>query len=541
MKLLFNEVPQDAASVSETEFRAYPGGALVDELSGEADAIESLFRKTAPRQKIEDVIKGVQVPPRALCASIRFEVGEDDDDLFLRRIMDRWEAEFLGGFVRHEHYEVAWTLLRMPEAGHELRAFVPLWDKREQKPLVLPKGCMDRAAIWTKVQALTFGLVDPYGSGRDGERPDFSRQESLKKPLRAALVDHIEEAVFAGDLRSRDDVIADLERLGFHVVHADGRSLSVKYDGENETIQRKARRPLELSGPVFSAGFGSGKDPRARDLEVTIAEGLHRLREEVANLTAAAEAGLGDRVSASVRQEVGSALAKAQNGLDERRNDFEQEVAKFAERAVAGVQDRAGDVLREVSTARDGLQGSLTEYVRRLDAVNEAKAEEAKAALSDAYQVVLKLNADLKAAKDVLDRQLTSQARTINRMRYGLLGGAALAAVLALCTGWFIWRGGAQVVGYRSAMADLAAAEERLAGVVASGQRQIEVHDAELGRAQAALQSVVQNLSVLGDAVRIEKKADGTNALTIYSRRLPSVPKCEQDPNCVARVDLQRR
>ena len=50
---------------------------------------------------------------------------------------------------------------------------------------------------------------------------------------------------------------------------------------------------------------------------------------------------------------------------------------------------------------------------------------------------------------------------------------------------------------------------------------------------------MVQSLTILGDAVRIEQKADGTNALTIYTRKIPSVRNCDRQPGCVARVDTR--
>lgn len=534
MRLRFNEVPRDAETIEATGFLDRKDGVRVAELIGRSTAVEAAWKKTAPRKRIEDVIRGVATPPRALMGALLFGGDEDTEEATLRRLAERWEADFLPGFTRHEHYEILWHHLNWGNA-HELRFFMPLWDKTAQAPLAVPKGVADKADVWTKVQVVTFGFRDPFQGGRHGPRPEF--RIDPKKSLRFTIIEHIEEAVLAGDLRSRRDVIADLGRIGFEVVSEDDLSVSIRYGGADEELAKKGRRAIELTGPAFGAGFGQVADPRIMQLEAAQRGALASLREEAKRLTGQVPDELKAAVDREVERRVNAALVTAQKGMDERITSFELALDQAVTGAVEEVREHTAGASGAVVAAREELGEALGAHAKTLAELRARESAAAERELQGAYAVVRKLTADVDQVRKLLDDKLQRQESVIQWLRWSLGGAALMIFVLVGMTGYFAISGTGQIAKIAMASARLDNQQAEL-----DAHREVLTATRELhAQAQAALQGMAQSLSGISTALQVERKADGSSALTVYTRRLPSVRDCERDASCIAQLDNRSR
>lgn len=542
MLLRFNDVPRDAGSLSETGFLDRRDAPRVVELFGRQASVEATYKRTGTRA----VQSAIQGQARALMGALVFSADEDADEMFLRRMAERWEADFLQEMSRFEHYEILWHHLNWG-AGHELRFFLPLWNKVEQAPFAVPKQMIDRSDLWTRVQALTFGLQDPFPRHRAGMRPGLQLSDrGPNKTLKAALTAYIEDAVMAGELHSRGAVIADLGKIGFEVAKEDPHALTVRYAGTDADLAQKARKPIMLTGPAFSDGFGMIDDPKILELQEEVKAGLKRIRDEAAAQSARLAPGIEKVIQDAADRHSKAALKEAGPELEKRLSEFQQEAEQLVEgqRTALAISlktsgDEADRMRRNIATTIEGFNKATKEGKDALvaDTIREL------AASAESVKVFTK---NLEGAKKQLQELVERKDRIIKHLTYGLIAAGCVAVLLLIPTLYFSTRGASLVAEVKTASAEIAEQKAQLdvlAGQTAeelAQHRDALTHAVELERqVQEALQGMVQSLRILGDAVRIEEKADGTNALTIYTRKIPSVRNCDRQPGCVARVDTR--
>lgn len=542
MLLRFNDISRDAATLDETGFLDRKGSPRVLEMVGRQPAAEAAFKKTGAKA----VQSAIQGQPRALMGAIEFTGNEEDDDSFLRRMIDRWEAHFMAGYSRHDHYEILWHHLKWG-VGHELRFFLPLWNKADQAPLPAPKSALDRADIWTRVQALTFGLKDPFPRQRAGIRPDFQLAErGPNRSLRSALIAHIEDAVMAGELRSRREVIADLGKSGFEVSKEDPEALTVRYTGVSEELVQKSKRPIQLAGPAFEEGFGQVADPKVLEIEEVVKEGVKRLRSEARAHSEKLEPDIGKVISDAVGREIIDALGKTDRTLEEKLTDFQSRAAALIEQKKAEIGKGAAEMQASAEVERKKLDEQLAHFQKVTRESKAALMEEVKSDLSTSVEVVKTFSAKLSAMQQQVDDQLMRKDALIKKQSYLLGAAAAVALILLMPTVYFSIGGAGLVSQVKDATAQIEEQRQEFSALGAQTSDELVQHRAALshavelqGQVQDALQGMAQSMSILNDAVRIEEKADGSSALTIYSRKIPTVRNCDRQPGCIARVDTR--
>lgn len=542
MLLRFNDVPRDATMLDETSFFDRKDSPRVVELIGRQAAVEAAYRKTGAKA-IQAAIQG---QPRALLGAIVFAGDEEDDDNFLRRIAERWETSFLPGYVRHEHYEILWHHLNWG-AAHELRFFLPLWNRAEQVPLPVPKAMIDRSDLWTRVQALTFGLKDPFPRYRSGIRLDFQLAErGPNKGLRSALTAYIEDAVMAGELRSRREVIADLGKIGFEVAKEEPQALTVRYVGESGDLAQKAKRPVVLTGPAFAESFGQIDDPKLVEIEDAVKDGVKRLQAEAKAQSEKLAPGVEKAIQDAVERYVGDAMSRADQGLEKRLVGFQERTAQLAAEKHSEFAEGAKNLEVEAEATRRILNEQLVSFQKVARESKDALVEETDRDLAASVEVIKLFQKKLDAAQAQLDEQATRKDALIKKLTYGLVALGVIAVLLLVPSLYFSVGGARLVAEVKAASAEIAKQQEKLATLSHRTGEEVAQHRAALTHAvdlhnqvQEALQGMAQSLSILGDAVRIEKKADGTNALTIYTRKMPTVRNCDREPGCIARVDTR--
>lgn len=542
MLLRFNDVPRDATSLDETGFLDRKDAPRVAELVGRQAAVEAAYKRTGAKA----VQSAIQGQPRALLGAIIFSGDEEDDDIFLRRMAERWEADFLSGYVRNEHYEILWHHLNWG-AAHELRFFLPLWNKAEQAPLPVPRAMIDRSDLWTRVQALTFGLKDPFPRYRSGIRPDFQLAErGPNKGLRSALTAYIEDAVMTGELRSRREVIADLGKIGFEVAKEDPQALAVRYVGESEDLAQKAKRPVVLTGPAFGEGFGRIDDPKIVELENAVKEGVSRLRAEAKAHSEKLAPGVEQAIQDAAQQHVADAMGKVDQGLVARFSSFQERAAQLVSEKQSELADGVKSLEAGADTARRNLNEQLMDFQKVARESKDVLVEETGRDLAAAAEVVKLFQKKLDAAQAQLDEQGAKKDALIKKLSYGLAVVGVIALLLLVPTLYFSFGGARLVAEVKMASAEIAEQQAGLAALSRQTSEEIEQHRAALTHAvdlqsqvQEALQGMAQSLTILGNAVRIEQKADGTNALTVYTRKIPTVRNCDRQPGCIARVDTR--
>lgn len=542
MLLRFNDVPRDASTLGETGFLDRQNAPRVTELIGRQAAVEAAYKKTG-QKAVQTIIKG---QPRALWGAIEFSGDEEDDEQFLRRIAERWERDFLSGLNSHEHYEILWHHLNWG-AGHELRFFLPLWNKADQVVLPVPKTMIDRSDLWTRVQALTFGLSDPLPRRRAGIRPTFQLAErGVNRSLRSALTAYVEDAVMAGEITSRQSVIADLGKAGFEVVKEDADALTVRYVGDNQEVAQKARRPVVLTGPTFGEGFGLIDDPRIVQIEEAVRDGMKRLQATAKAQTEQLAPGIEEAIQSAVERRVSDSLAQADHGMRQRLD-------KFSEHAAAVVTAHQGELASGIKdseaaaeVARRKLSGHLVEFQKVATETKAALVDEAGRELVAATEVVKLFEKKLAKVQQQLDDTTERKDALIRKLTFGLIGAGVVAALLLVPTLYFSIGGAKLVAEVKASSAQVADQAAQLAALSNQTADELAQHRAALthaveleGQVHQALQGMARSLSVLGEAVRIEQKADGRNALTIYTRRIPSVRNCDRELGCVARVDTR--
>lgn len=542
MLLRFDDIPRDAAKVEDTGFLDRQNNPRVIELIGRLPAVEAAFKKTGTKA----VQAAIQGQPRALAGAIVFASREPEDDVFLRRIAERWEADFFPDFARHEHYEIVWQHLNWG-AGHELRFLLPLWNKAEQAPLPLPKVMIDKAALWTRVQALTFDLQDPMPRHRAGIRPSFQLADrGANKGLRPALTTFVEDAVMAGELRSRGDVIADLGKIGFELVKAEPQALTVRYVGDDAELAAKARRPVVLTGPAFSDGFGQIDDPKILLIEEAARQGAKRVRDAVQ----AQIEGLQPAISKAVEQALDARASDAVRATDKQMNALLEGFVKKASDAAAvqnaELEFASDQTSKAVEAARRTISGCLTDFQKVATETKDVLVKGAERDLHDTVEVVKVFTREVAASKAQLDDLTAKKDAQIRKLTFGLVGAGVVALLLLVPTLYFSIGGAGMVAEVRAAATEIADEKARYQALAAATAEELEQHRAALSHAvslqeqvQQSLQGFAQSMSFLGDAVKIEQKADGTNAVTIYTRRIPSVRNCDRDPGCVARIDTR--
>lgn len=542
MLLRFNDVPRDATTLDETGFLDRKDAPRVIELIGRRAAVEAAYKRTSAKA----VQSAIQGQPRALLGAIVFSGDEEDDDIFLRRMAERWEADFLSGYARHEHFEILWHHLNWG-AAHELRFFLPLWNKAEQAPLPVPRAMIDRSDLWTRVQALTFGLKDPFPRYRSGIRPDFQLAErGPNKGLRSALTAYVEDAVMAGELRSRREVIADLGKIGFEVAKEDPQALTVRYVGESDDLAQKARRPVVLTGSAFGEGFGRIDDPKIVELEDTVKAGVARLRAEARAQSEKLAPGVEQAIQDAAQRHVADAIGKVDQGLETRFSGFQERAAQLVLEKRSELAEGVKTLEAGADTARRNFNEQLVNFQKVARESKDALVEETGRDLAAAVEVVKLFQKRLDDAQGQLDELGERKDALIKKLSYGLAAMSVVAVLLLVPTLYFSIGGTRLVAEVKAASAEIAEQQASLAALSRQTSEEVEQHRAALthavdlqGQVQEALQGMTQSLTILGDAVRIEKKADGTNALTIYTRKIPTVRNCDRQPGCVARVDTR--
>lgn len=542
MLLRFYDVPRDASALSETGFLDRKDAPRVTELFGRQASVEAAYKRTGTRA----VQSAIQGQARALMGAIVFSADEDADEMFLRRMAERWETDFLPGLSRFEHYEILWHHLNWG-AGHELRFFLPLWNKVDQAPFAVPKQMIDRSDLWTRVQALTFGLQDPFPRHRAGIRPGLQLSDrGPNKTLKSALTAYVEDAVMAGELRSRGAVIADLGKIGFEVAKEDPQALTVRYAGADADLVQKARKPIMLTGPAFSDSFGLIDDPKIVELQEAVKAGLKRLRAEADAQSAKLAPGIERVIQEAAERHSRAALKEAGPELEKRLGEFQQQAEQLVDDQRVALAFSLKTSGEEADQLRRNIAASVEGFHKATKEGKDALVAEAMRELAASAEAVKIFSKDLETAKKDLHELGERKDRIIKRLTYGLVAAGCISALLLIPTVYFSTRGAGLLAEVKMASAEIyeqKAQLDVLAGQTAEElalHRDALTHAVELERqVQEALQGMAQSLTILGDAVRIEEKADGTNALTIYTRKIPSVRNCDRQPGCVARVDTR--
>ena len=542
MLLRFYDVPRDASALSETGFLDRRDSPRVVELFGRQASVEAAYKRTGTRA----VQSAIQGQARALMGALVFSADEDADEMFLRRMAERWETDFLQGLSRFEHYEILWHHLNWG-AGHELRFFLPLWNKVDQAPFAVPKQMIDRSDLWTRVQALTFGLQDPFPRHRAGIRPGLQLSDrGPNKTLKAALTAYVEEAIMAGEFRSRGAGIADLGKIGFEVAKEEPQALTVRYAGADADLVQKARKPIMLTGPAFSDSFGLIDDPKIVELQDAVKAGLKRLRDEAEAQSARLAPGIEKAIQDAADLHSKAALKEAGPELERRLGDFKQQAEQVVDdqRIAMAFSLKTGG--EEVDRLRRNIAASVEGFNKATKEGKDALVAEAMRELAASAEAIKIFTKNLEEAKKDLRDLGERKDRIIKRLTYGLVAAGCISALLLIPTVYFSTRHQRMLRHADSPDDDISQQKAQLdvlAGQTAEElalHRDALTHAVELERqVQEALQGMAQSLTILGDAVRIEEKADGTNALTIYTRKIPSVRNCDRQPGCVARVDTR--
>jgi antitoxin component of RelBE/YafQ-DinJ toxin-antitoxin module len=535
MLLRFHDVAKDVVSLEETGFLSRDNAPRVTELIGRQAAVEAAFKRTSGKL----VQTSLQGQSRALSGAIVFSGSEADDDAVLSRLAERWEADFLAEYSRHEHYEILWHHLNWG-AGHELRFFVPLFNKVEQSLIPAPKSLIDRADLWTRVQALTFGLPDPLPRLRAGMRPAFHLSErGANKNLRPALTAYVEEAVMADELQSRKAVIADLGKIGFEVAREDSQALTVKYVGADPELAAKARRPVVLTGPVFSEGFGRVDDPKLLKIEEAVRSGRKKIQEEAKTQADMVAPAIGRVVEDAIKMRVDRALQQAEAGLDERMSKFKTAAENVVKVQQLEIQYSAEKNQKGVENFRKEINESLTNFTKLAGERKDALLKDTDRDLTAAVESVKVFRRDVDGLTEKIDLVIEKKDAQIRKLTWGLVVTGVVALMLLVPTLYFSI-GGAKMV------ADVRAAIERLEVLGTTTERDLAENRASLsrsatlqGQVQEALRGFAESFVSLGNGVAIERKMNGQEVMTLYPRRLPSVSSCERDPGCVVRMDYE--
>lgn len=542
MLLRFVDVPKDAVTVAETGFLDRPSAPRVTELIGRVASVEATMKKTATKA----MQAALQGQSRALLGAIVFSEKEPRDEALMKRLAERWEADFLPDYARSEHYEIIWQHLDWG-AGHELRFLLPLWNKAEQAPLVVSKIAQERKDLWVRVQALTFELEDPLPKHRAGIRPAFVlADKGPNKGLRLSLQAYVEEAVMAGELRSRGDVIADLGKLQFEVMKAEPHALTVKYVGDDAELLAKSKRPLTLTGPVFGDGFGLVDDPKVVRIEQAAREASERLKREAKAQLDGLSPSISEAVEKALDEKAGAAVQATDKALAEIRAKHEKALEASLEAHRSEIEIGLAKTSKAAQGARQEVSGLLADYKKVATETKEQLVKDAQRDLTDSVEVVKVFRRDLDAAKQQLDDLVVKKDAQIRKLTFGLIGASVVAVLLLVPTVYIAAGGAGMVAKVHAASSQIEADQARMSALAAQTEDELVQHRAALshavelqGQVQASMQGFAQSLSFLGDAVRIEEKADGSQAVTIYTRRIPTVRNCDRDPGCVARVDTR--
>lgn len=451
------------------------------------------------RYRVASIGKAVAMQAGAIAFFPEDEFTPED----LRKLADRFEAYLLPQMERGVDYDILWGTFTKG-GSTELRYALPLVRRRDQKPLSIPSKLLAEASVWVRVQNLNFGWRDPNPAIRAGVRPDFQFDRS-KGALKTYLVDYLEEAVLAGDLKSRDEVIKDLSTLGFEVRDKEPLGLTVRYCGDNPEIHR---RDLQLEGAVFEQSFGKQDHSIAAEQRAVIEDAV---KQGVAAIE--------------------EAFVSAEKRLSDALTD--------------GVTDAVAENVGEV---RGALRAVGEEVKERLQATVGAEVKGHAPQLEETSKHITELRSRLSEQEGRID-EAVSKAESLRKPF--LIGAGIAAGLVVLAISMSLWTTGRNA-SEGSKMAGVIERAEQLDEVVLNRLSvfdgamdthlsRIEKNNEALAAGQAGMRALLDNITDVRNAFAIETKSDGTDVLTIYVRRLQNLRSCDEDPTCVVRVNPSTR
>lgn len=472
--------------------------------------LEPVFPSTGMREiivgsdtDIQNRIAGIGKAVAMQAGAIAFYPEDEFTPEELRKVAARFEAYLLPQMERGVDYDILWGTFSKG-GSTELRYVLPLIRRKDQKPLSIPTKLLADTAVWVRVQNLSFGWRDPNPAVRAGVRPDFQFGRS-KGALKTYLVDYLEEAVLAGDLSSRDDVIKDLSALGFEVRNKEPHGLTVRYCGDDPEIHK---RDLHLEGVIFEQSFGKQDHTVAAEQKAAIADAVKQGIAAIEAAVVAAEKRLGEALINGVTDAVAENVGEVRSALRLVGEEVKERLQKTVEAEVKG----HAPLLDETSAKVTELRSRLSDQEARIDTV-------------------------------------VSHAEGLRKPFLIGTGIAAALVVLALGTS-FLATGRNASAGAK--MAGIIERAEQLDEVVLNRLSvfddamdthlsRIDENNEALAAAQAGMAALLDNITDIRNAFAIETKSDGTDVLTIYVRRLQNVRSCDEDPTCVVRVNPSSR
>ena len=459
------------------------------------------------KEAIERQLKGIGKATAMTAGAIAFYPEDEFEQEDLRLLASRMERYLFPNKVRGEDYSILWGVYTKGGSS-ELRFVLPLVNPKTKKTITAPVKLLSEIAVWVKIQNQSFGWKTPQTPARAGVRPEFAYTRT-NGALKPAIVGFVEEAVLAGDLNSRDDVIKDLSANGFEVKRADPRGLTVRYCGSDAEIHKK---DIRLESVIFDEDFGH---------------------------VAGAPSG---RVREEIEAVIKGGIASIEKAAQEATGAIDGIVMQAVENRVGGAVGDYEDNIRTTITAV--AQTAKEELLKAVEAGVEAHAPAVSEATAKVAALHQRIDADNSRIEEVVSA--AESARKPFLIGAGVLGG--LVACAALVT---LWSGikNARVSGQIASVIERA---EQLDEVVLN---RVEINDAALDghlarisanddaleAAQAGMRSLLDNINDVRNAFAMEVKSDGTEVLTLYLRRLPSARQCDDDPTCVVRVNPSTR
>lgn len=495
---------------------------------------------------IRNRVTGIGKAVAMVAGAIAFFPEDNLTDEMLRKLAKRFETYLLPKMVSGEDYEILWGTFTKGNST-ELRYVLPLVRRKDAKPLVVSPKLINDVAIWVRVQNLSFGWRDPNPPVRAGVRPDF-RPGQAKAGVKADIVEYLEEAVLAGDLSSRDEVIEDLSSIGFEVRAKEPQGLTVRYTGDNSAVHRK---DILLEGVIFDQTFGQqdavlGAEQKAA-IDAAILDGLKRIDDLVSEAGAKLKRQLQERLSGAVSSEIKDCTATIVAEGAKVRALIETDEKSFGEKSEdirKTLKELVSQISRETAAATDEIGKVVSDAMSSLDKQVNASAKKVEHAVSaEVVQKDAKL-AEMSQRIEALAKQTQTFESKAKVVKGAALVAAAFIGISVSASIWAVWS-----VVPNAVRADrlLDQAEKTSVAVIqnfdtadatlAKGIEITEESSAALAAAQAGMVSLLTHITDVEKAFAVEKKADGTDALTVYIRRLPNVQDCDRDATCVVRLN----
>ncbi len=206
-----------------------------------------------------------------------------------RELMDSFEKHAFAG-MEPDQYSILWV--RHSHAGHhEMHFVIPRTELRNDKALnPCPPG-------WDKQYN---PLCELWNRRNNWARPDEAKRARLVSPgvtiesyrsgtaaeIRTAVTDAIVKGIEGGAITNRDDIVTELESIGFSVPRKSKDYITVEFSPDNSTKKKPQR--VRLKGALYAQSwnaeqrFGLGeqiKSPNGRADARDAADNARRIKQ----------------------------------------------------------------------------------------------------------------------------------------------------------------------------------------------------------------------------------------------------------------------